>query len=79
MVDVMPTNEKLRARAVSILVKASGVSSDTAKEKLEKYTTVKKALFSILSGIDDVCEVERILDKNKGHIRKALDEVKKKG
>ena len=79
MVDVMPTNEKLRARAVSILVKASGVSSDTAKEKLEKYKTVKKALFSILSGIDDICEVERILDKNKGHIRKALYEVKKNG
>ena len=79
MVDVMPTNEKLRARAISILVKASGISSDSAKEKLEKYKTVKKALFSILSGIDDIFEVERILDKNKGHIRKALGEVKKNG
>ena len=79
MVDVMPTNEKLRSRAISILVKSTGISEDLAKEKLEKYKTVKKALFSILSGIDDNCEVERILDKNKGHIRKALDEVKANG
>ena len=79
MVDVMPTNEKLKARAISILVKATGVSSDQAKEKLDKYQTVKKALFSILSGIEDINEVDKILSKHKGHIRKALEEVKKNG
>ena len=79
MVDVMPTNEKLRSRAVSILVKASGISEDEAKMRLEKYKTVKKALFSLLSGIEDINEIDRLLDKYKGQIRKALEEVKNNG
>ena len=76
MVDVQPTNEKLRARAVSILVKATGIADSDAQIKLEKFKGVKKALFSILSGIDDIKKVDEILNRNKGHIRKALEEVK---
>lgn len=75
MIDVQPTNEKLVSRAVRILCDAAGVSNDIAKEKLEKFKGVKKALFSILSGIDDFDEVTKILNKHKGHIRKALEEV----
>lgn len=75
MVDVQPTNEKLVSRAVRILCDATGVDSQTAKEKLQKFKGVKKALFSILSKIEDFDEVTKILDKNKGHIRKALEEV----
>ena len=79
MVDVMPTNEKLRSRAVSIIVKASGISQDEALVRLEKYKTVKKALFSVLSGIEDSNKIDRLLDKYKGQIRKALEEVKSNG
>ena len=79
MIDVMPTNEKLRARARSIIMKVTGVSEEVAKDSLEKYGSVKKALFSILSGVKDVSEVNKILDNNRGHIRKALEEVKKNG
>ena len=75
MVDVQPTNEKLVSRAVRILCDATGVDSLTAKEKLQKFKGVKKALFSIISKIEDFDEVTKILDKNKGHIRKALEEV----
>lgn len=75
MVDVQPTNEKLVSRAVRILCDATGVDASTAKEKLQKFKGVKKALFSILSEIEDFDEVTKILDKNKGHIRKALEEV----
>lgn len=75
MVDVQPTNEKLVSRAVRILCDASSVSEDVAKEKLSVFKGVKKALFSILSGIDDVCEVTKILESEKGHIRKALNKV----
>ena len=75
MIDVQPTNEKLVSRAVRILCDAAGVSNDIAKEKLEKFKGVKKALFSILSGINDCDEVTNILNKHKGHIRKALEEV----
>ena len=75
MVDVQPTNEKLVSRAVRILCDASGVNEDVAKEKLLKYKGVKKALFSILSGIDDLEKVNEILNSQKGHIRKALNKV----
>lgn len=75
MIDVQPTNEKLVSRAVRILCDATGVSNDIAKDKLEKFKGVKKALFSILSGINDCDEVTNILNKHKGHIRKALEEV----
>ena len=76
MIDVMPTNDKLRARAISILVKATCITEEDAKERIEKYGNVKKALFATLSNITDVNEVNRILAKNKGNIRKALEEVK---
>lgn len=79
MIDVMPTNEKLRSRALNILITATGVSEEEAKVALEKYGTVKKALFSILSGIEDIKKIEEILNKNKGHIRRSLEEVKKNG
>ena len=75
MVDVQPTNEKLVSRAIRILCDASGVSEDIAKEKLMKFKGVKKALFSILSGIDNEKEVTEILNSQKGHIRKALNKV----
>lgn len=75
MVDVQPTNEKLVSRAIRILCDASGVSEDIAKEKLMKFKGVKKALFSILSGIDNEKEVTDILNSQKGHIRKALNKV----
>ena len=79
MVDVMPTNDKLRSRAINIITKATGVDEDAAKDNLLKYGTVKKTIFALISGISDIEEVNRILDKNKGHIRKALEEVKNNG
>lgn len=73
MIDVQPTNEKLINRARNILVQAAGISYDEAVAYLEKYDTVKKALFSLLSGVESLAEVERYLDRAKGHIRKALE------
>lgn len=75
MIDVQPTNEKLVSRAKSIIVSITGVKDEVAASKIAQYKGVKKALFSILSGIEDEIEINRILDKNKGHIRKALKEV----
>jgi len=76
MVDVMATNEKLIARAQNIIIDATGVSLEVAIDKLAKYKTVKKALFSILSGIDDINEIDKLLNRVNGHIKKALDSVK---
>ena len=72
MIDVQMTNEKLVKRGRSILMNATGISEEEAKEKIDKFKTVKKALFAILSGIDDVEEVNDKMKKAKGNIRVAL-------
>lgn len=72
MIDVMPTNEKLVARAHNIIATATKVSKEEAKELFDKYGTVKKAIFAVMSGIEDKEEVEKYLEKAKGHIRNAL-------
>ena len=76
MIDVMPTNEKLVARAHNIIATATKVSKEEAKELFDKYGTVKKAIFAVMSGIEDKEEVEKYLEKAKGHIRNALKLVK---
>ncbi len=76
MIDVMPTNEKLFSRAYNIISMATGVSVEEAKELMAKYKTVKKAIFSVMSGVNEVEEVEKYLNEAKGHIRNALKLVK---
>ena len=72
MIDVQMTNEKLVKRGRSILMEATGVSEEEAKEKIDKFGTVKKALFAILANIDDKEEVDEKIKKAKGNIRVAL-------
>ena len=76
MIDVMPTNEKLVARAHNIIATATKVTKEEAKELFDKYGTVKKAIFAVMSGIESKEEIEKYLDKAKGHIRNALKLVK---
>jgi len=77
MIDVQATNEKLVSRARNIIMQITGISEDEAKEKIEKYGSVKKALLAILGGIEDKEEVEKLLAETKGHLRNALKLVKK--
>ena len=76
MIDVMPTNEKLRSRAINILITASGITEEEAIKKINKFGTVKKALAAVLSGVDDIDAINDALDRNKGHIRKAIEELR---
>jgi len=76
MIDVMPTNEKLYSRAYNIIVMATGVSLEEAKELMAKYKTVKKSIFSVMSGVAEEEKVEEYLAAAKGHIRNALKMVK---
>ena len=76
MIDVMPTNEKLYSRAYNIIVMATGVSLEEAKELMAKYKTVKKSIFSVMSGVTEEEKVEEYLNAAKGHIRNALKLVK---
>ena len=77
MIDVLATNEKLIERSKRIIVEATGVSYDDAATLLNKFGSVKKAIFSVLSGTSDIDKVNYYLDKNKGHIRKALEDIKR--
>lgn len=77
MVDVLPTNEKLVSRSYKIICEATGVGIDEAKELLAKYGTIKKVLVSELSEIKDKERIEYYLDKNNGHIRKAIEDARK--
>ena len=74
MIDVQATNEKLVARAVSILKEITGLDDNDAKEAFDKYGSVKKAMLGVLAGIEPD-EVNKILDKHKGNIRESLKEA----
>ena len=74
MIDAQATNEKLVARSISIIKEITGLVDEEAKIAFEKYGSVKKTILGILANIEKE-EVETILDKHKGNIRKALQEV----
>lgn len=74
MVDVVQTNEKLVTRAQNIVMEATGVSRETAKEKiLEAGGSCKKAIVMILANCDAETARKR-LDQAKGHVREAIRE-----
>ena len=68
MVDVRATNQKLHARAASIVCSATGVSREKAVETLEKAGhAVKTAIIMILCDAD-VERAERLLKEKDGRI-----------
>lgn len=72
MVDVVPTNEKLRVRAENIVMEAAGVSRDRAKDALAASgDKVKTAILMLLVGCGRE-EAESKLEKTNGHIREAM-------
>ncbi|MCS6826369.1 MAG: N-acetylmuramic acid 6-phosphate etherase [Caldilinea sp.] len=71
MVDVAPTNAKLRARAIAILCAITGVDAQQAQSALEAHGTVKAAAFALLTGAGGE-EVQAALDAAGGHLKRAL-------
>jgi N-acetylmuramic acid 6-phosphate etherase len=72
MVDVQPTNDKLRRRAVRILRQAAGVDAQTAQTTLERTGyEVKPALVMLLASIDAQEARERLAAAN-GRVRDAV-------
>lgn len=72
MVDVMPTNEKLRVRANSIVTEATGCSKERAGQQLEAAGgSVKTAIVMELLGCS-ASEAEEKLKETRGHIRTCL-------
>ncbi|MDK2877880.1 MAG: N-acetylmuramic acid 6-phosphate etherase [Thermoanaerobacteraceae bacterium] len=75
MVDVRATNEKLVQRARRIVKQATGAGEDIIDKVLEETEfNVKLAIVMILTGLRKD-EAEKLLEKNQGHIRKAIDAV----
>ena len=75
MVDVMPTNEKLVRRSISIVSTAAGVDEAVAKSTLESCGfSVKTAIVMLVRGLS-ADEARRRLDENGGVIARALGEA----
>ncbi|OOF39533.1 N-acetylmuramic acid 6-phosphate etherase [Rodentibacter rarus] len=73
MVDVQASNEKLKARAVRIVMQATDCDSPTAEQALIlAEQNAKLAIMMILSGLPK--EVAKpLVEKEKGFLRKALE------
>ena len=77
MIDVKATNEKLVARSHTIVSEITGCTLDEAKEKIQKFGTIKKALIAYFTGCENIDHIEQVLTKVKGNIRSAIAEINK--
>lgn len=76
MVDVVQSNEKLKTRAENIVMDATEVTREHAREMLDKSNgNCKLAIMAILSG-KSILESKKLLKVSNGHIRKALENSK---
>ena len=72
MVDVQLNNIKLQKRAENIIMTATGVDRDTAKQTLEKADgSVKLAITMILLNCSREEAEEKLAEAN-GHIRRII-------
>ena len=72
MVDVQASNEKLKARAIRIVMQATDCDKALAEETLKKADqNAKLAIMMILSGLDRV-QAEALLEKHQGKLQLAL-------
>ena len=72
MVDVMQTNEKLHRRAEKIVMEATGVDREAAREKIAAANgSVKTAITMILANCG-AQEAAQRLEKARGHVREAI-------
>lgn len=74
MVDVKATNAKLVDRACRIVVEASGVERDVARQALEQTGfEVKPAIVMLLTGCD-AAQAQEKLARHQGYLRDAIQE-----
>ncbi len=73
MIDLTPTNEKLRIRSRRMLREIAGVDDATARELLAKTNgRLKSALVAALAGVD-AATAQTLLDRNGGQVRRAIE------
>ena len=72
MVDVQASNEKLKARAIRIVMQATDCDKALAEETLKQAAqNAKLAIMMILSGLDRA-QAEALLEKHQGKLQLAL-------
>ncbi|MGD6961553.1 N-acetylmuramic acid 6-phosphate etherase [Fictibacillus phosphorivorans] len=72
MVDVQPTNEKLRQRAKNIIIEASGATEKEAEMALqEQGGNTKAAIFQLVTGVAPH-EAKLQLDEHNGKLKEAI-------
>ncbi|MGI5822076.1 MAG: N-acetylmuramic acid 6-phosphate etherase [Bacteroidales bacterium] len=72
MIDLQPTNSKLKERAISILSRASGLSHAKSETVLTNCDwNTKTALVMSIAGVDRASAEDAIV-RSKGHVRKAV-------
>jgi N-acetylmuramic acid 6-phosphate etherase len=72
MIDVQMSNDKLVSRAQRIVTEITGVGSEVAQKYLDKYGSVKYAIFAIMSKVEDPLKIKELLDQHHGNIRESL-------
>lgn len=76
MIDVQPTNRKLRARACAITARIAGIDADEATALLEQTGyRIRPAVVMALAGCD-AAAAQRRLDAADGNLRTALAHMK---
>lgn len=76
MIDVKPTNEKLKIRAVKITAQIAKVDETTAQNILEKNNyKIKPVILNLKYGMD-FQKAEQLLTDNKGILRKVFEKLK---
>ncbi|QEH44579.1 N-acetylmuramic acid 6-phosphate etherase [Aggregatibacter actinomycetemcomitans] len=72
MVDVQATNQKLKARAIRIVIQATDCNATTAEQTLQITNgNAKLAIMMLLSGLDKT-QAEVLLVQNQGRLQGAL-------
>lgn len=72
MVDVLQTNEKLHVRAQNIIMEATGVSREKAKETIDIANGSAKVAITMILADCSLEEANKRLEKSKGHVRQAI-------
>lgn len=75
MVNVRVENEKLRRRAIGIIMRVSAVSEDEALQALDRAGGAVKIAILLASGASESAVAEELLARNGGEVRASLTEL----
>ncbi len=75
MIDLRPTNEKLRERAIRMVARVAHCGAEQAREALELSSWRPKVAALMVMAHLDADEAQSELDRVRGHLRAARDQI----